>query len=312
MKVLRLGQVFFLFMLCVNFNQTGQAQENWFWNSEVAPGGYTYINWKNIGLSDNDANSVSRIFFSRGVWSTPQRTISFNPSGTSGIFHLSHGLKIQTGKLAVGVTDPTRKLDVDGALRVRSGGISNDPLIDLDHTETGNSRWSRINSEGKLALAANDKLTGSDSTPHLLIDNDGSTFVTGGVNLPSVSKQNRSKYSLFVQKGLLSENYGLGPQSTWADYVFSKNYKLMSLKQLSIYIQKHKHLPNIPSEIEVNKDGYSLHEINVKLVEKIEELTLYTIKQQEELDEVKKDYKTLLKLVKSLIVGKDNLKKHNK
>jgi len=220
-------------------------------------------------------------------------------AGLEGVLRMSI---LTNGKIGVGTTDPTRLFDVNGALRVRSGGINGDPLIDLDHSNS--TGWSRINSEGKLALAANDKLTGNSSLPHLFIDSDGSIFVTGGANLPSVSSQSRSKYSLFIQKGLLSEDYGLGPQSTWADYVFSEDYQLMPLKALSSYIQKYKHLPNMPTENEIAKNGYSLHDINVKLTEKVEELTLYTIKQQQELDSLKKDYEALLKLIKPILQKK--------
>lgn len=225
------------------------------------------------------------------------KTYTISIEGTHNITGTDHFYF--TKKMGIGTNSPTRLLDVNGAFRVRSGGVDGDPLIDLDHSST--TGWSRINSEGKLALAANDKLTGSSSLPHLFIDNDGSIFVTGGANLPSVSSQSRSKYSLFVQKGLLSEDYGLGPQSTWADYVFSEDYQLMPLKALSSYIQKYKHLPNMPTENEIAKNGYSLHDINVKLTEKVEELTLYTIKQQQELDSLKKDYQVLLKLVKPIL-----------
>ncbi|MGY0407465.1 MAG: hypothetical protein ACWIPJ_03805 [Polaribacter sp.] len=230
-------------------------------------------------------------------------SITNNFNGLS--FYLDNTIRMQmnaNGKIGVGVIDPTRLFDIGGALRVRSGGINGDPLIDLD--ASGSKKRSRINSEGPLALAANDKLTGNNSLPHLLIDLDGSIFITGGANLPSVSSQTRSKYSLFVQKGLLSENYGLAPQSTWADYVFKNDYELMPLDELLNYISKYKHLPNMPSESKIAKDGYSLHEMNLKLTEKIEELTLYTIKQQKELDKIKKDYKILLELVKPLLSGK--------
>ncbi len=239
---------------------------------------------------------------------TNQRGIAFWTGGSDCDLNSSvvRMLIRRDGKVGIGTNNPTRLLDLNGAFRVRSGGVNGDPLIDLDHSDT--TGWSRINSEGKLALAANDKLTGSSSLPHLFIDTDGSIFVTGGANLPSVSSQSRSKYSLFVQKGLLSEDYGLAPQATWADYVFSKNYKLMPLEQLSTYIQKYKHLPNMPTANEISKDGYSLHKMNVRLTEKIEELTLYTLKQQEELDKVRKDFEALLKLVKPILQQKVTLK----
>jgi hypothetical protein len=71
------------------------------------------------------------------------------------------------------------------------------------------------------------------------------------------------------------------------DYVFKEGYKLMSLDDLEKFIQKEKHLPNIKGENEIDKtEGLSLGEMNLKLLEKVEELTLYMIqlkKQNEDL-----------------------------
>jgi hypothetical protein len=73
------------------------------------------------------------------------------------------------------------------------------------------------------------------------------------------------------------------------DYVFKKEYKLMGLKELEQYIETHQHLPNIKSEAEYKNEGaIDLGELNVKLLEKVEELTLYTIQQQKQIDELKK------------------------
>jgi hypothetical protein len=73
------------------------------------------------------------------------------------------------------------------------------------------------------------------------------------------------------------------------DYVFKEGYKLRSLPELEAYIQKYKHLPNIKGENEYNEqEGISIGEMNLKLLEKVEELTLYTIQQQKEIEELKK------------------------
>ncbi|KEO71614.1 hypothetical protein [Anditalea andensis] len=68
--------------------------------------------------------------------------------------------------------------------------------------------------------------------------------------------------------------------TNWPDYVFEPNYELMDLKDVSDYIQIHKHLPGIPSEITVQNSGLLLGEMNALLLKKIEELVLYTISQQ--------------------------------
>lgn len=72
------------------------------------------------------------------------------------------------------------------------------------------------------------------------------------------------------------------------DYVFAKDYSLMSLNDLKTYINENSHLPGIPSAKEVEADnGVELGKLNAKLLEKVEELTLYTIQLHEELEQVK-------------------------
>lgn len=76
-------------------------------------------------------------------------------------------------------------------------------------------------------------------------------------------------------------------QDTWPDYVFDKDYDLPTLEEIQNYIQEKGHLPNIPSAAEVQADGLELGEMNRLLLEKIEELTLYTLEQQEKIEALK-------------------------
>ncbi|WP_406845504.1 hypothetical protein [Flavobacterium soyae] len=73
----------------------------------------------------------------------------------------------------------------------------------------------------------------------------------------------------------------------WSDFVFKKEYNLPTLEQVEKHINEKGHLENIPSEEEVLKNGINLGEMNAKLLQKIEELTLYSIEQQKELNAVK-------------------------
>jgi len=71
----------------------------------------------------------------------------------------------------------------------------------------------------------------------------------------------------------------------WADFVFAPSYKLMPLSKVESHIREHKHLPDIPSEKEILENGVNVVEIQAKLLQKIEELTLYTIQQQKQLED---------------------------
>ena len=71
------------------------------------------------------------------------------------------------------------------------------------------------------------------------------------------------------------------------DYVFDEEYHLSPLSDVEKFIKENKHLPGIPPANEVIANGLSLGEMNVKLMEKVEELTLYIIQMQKEIDELK-------------------------
>ncbi|UOY08630.1 hypothetical protein L0P88_08765 [Muricauda sp. SCSIO 64092] len=72
-----------------------------------------------------------------------------------------------------------------------------------------------------------------------------------------------------------------------ADYVFHKNYELKSLEEVQDHIKEHGHLPNIPSAREMEANGIDLGKMDMKLLEKIEELTLYTLEQEKEIQKLK-------------------------
>ena len=75
-------------------------------------------------------------------------------------------------------------------------------------------------------------------------------------------------------------------ESQWSDKVFEKNYKLLTINELSQFIDKNNHLPNIPSAKEVVKNGIVNAEMTAKLLEKIEEMSLYIIQLEKRLSQV--------------------------
>ncbi|CAH0336542.1 hypothetical protein FVB9288_02248 [Flavobacterium sp. CECT 9288] len=81
------------------------------------------------------------------------------------------------------------------------------------------------------------------------------------------------------------------------DYVFANEYKLQSLKEVETFIKQNKHLPEIPSAKEIETNGLYLAEMNMKLLQKIEELTLYVIEQEKKMqnlqDLIEKNNKTV-------------------
>ena len=75
-------------------------------------------------------------------------------------------------------------------------------------------------------------------------------------------------------------------QLNWADFVFDTSYKLPSLKELEQFLRINKHLPDIPSAKEIETDGLNVGDQQALLLRKIEELTLYIIQQQKQIDKL--------------------------
>ena len=74
----------------------------------------------------------------------------------------------------------------------------------------------------------------------------------------------------------------------WPDYVFEEKYGLLPIAELEKYIQQNKHLPNIPSASEIEKEGIDLGANQTLLLQKIEELTLYIIDQHNRIENLEK------------------------
>ena len=103
----------------------------------------------------------------------------------------------------------------------------------------------------------------------------------------------QSSGALVVRQSINAQKYYHRGALKWADYVFEDNYRLPSLSSVEAYITQHKHLPDIPSEAEVKEKGINLGEMDAKLLQKIEELTLYMIEQHKQIEILKEEVKIL-------------------
>lgn len=128
---------------------------------------------------------------------------------------------------------------------------------------------------------------GAGGHANMFMDNAYHVFIGPTANeATAIRPELRNKYRLFVYGGVLSEDLAIAPKSSWSDFVFDKDYKLCPLTELEQFIKVNKHLPDVPSAKEVAEDGYSQHNVNKVLLQKIEELTLYVIEQQKRIEEL--------------------------
>ena len=143
--------------------------------------------------------------------------------------------------------------------------------------------------------------TGYDNlTDQLYILNEG-TYVEGpGLfvsNKIGIGTQNVDAYSsdfrLFVNGGILCSKLYIDEYQNWPDYVFGSDYDLMPLADLERFIRTHHHLPNVPSAEEALNDGINVGEMQRVLLEKIEELSLYIIEQNKNIEKLNEEVKFL-------------------
>lgn len=122
---------------------------------------------------------------------------------------------------------------------------------------------------------------------------EGNTVVMGNIGIGTSNfTDGATTYRISVKGKIRAEEVKV--YNTWADYVFAPTYILPSLKEVENYIAKNGHLPNVPSAKEIKEKGLELGEMSKIQQEKIEELTLYMIQQNKEIEELKSQVKLLL------------------
>ncbi|MBI9053112.1 MAG: hypothetical protein JEY96_04810 [Bacteroidales bacterium] len=187
---------------------------------------------------------------------------------------------MSNGNVGIGTTNPTEKLEISGNIK----GPDGESYIKGFKNIFGRS------TDGILHLRAGTS-TGSVflnyyESGNVIIANGG-----GNVGIGTTSPI----YKLSVKGTIGCGEIIVENTDGWADFVFENDYKLMSLKELDNYIKANKHLPEIPTTAEVEENGISVGQMNSKLLQKIEELTLHTIKQQELIETLAKRVEQLEK-----------------
>lgn len=135
---------------------------------------------------------------------------------------------------------------------------------------------------------------GNNGLEYMRINQDGKVRI-GNVATPD-------GYRLFVEQGILTERVKVALSGTadWADYVFASDYKLMPLEEVEQFTKENNHLPNVPSAAEMVANGLDVAQMDAKLLEKVEELTLYAIQQNKENKELKAELEKQKKEVEEL------------
>lgn len=105
---------------------------------------------------------------------------------------------------------------------------------------------------------------------------------------------------LAVEGTIAARRIKVTQESVWPDFVFDSSYQLTPLKDVEAYIVTNKHLPNVPSAVEIHKEGQDLGEMNRILLQKVEEQTLYLIDLKKENEKQQIMIDQLIQTVKQL------------
>lgn len=153
---------------------------------------------------------------------------------------------------------------------------------------TNGERWSIYNQDGLLRF-----WTGNDK---VVISKDGRV----GIGTTNLTEQ------LAVNGKIKCEE--LQVVVDVADYVFEEDYKLMSLEEVETYIKVNKHLPGVPGKDEIHASGFAVGQMTNKVLEKVEELTLYLIELKRENKQLKKENEVLIQLEERIKYLEEKLK----
>ena len=232
-----------------------------------------------------------------------------------------------TGNVGIGTTSPVVKLDVRanllspseylaffgayssvrGDITARGLYIENKYEITIPATSNSTilqytSGDPNVSSAKKGFVGFNSKATtnttisavsfGSNGSEFMRINQDGKVRIANGAN----DLKTPNGYRLFVEEGILTEKVKVAIKTTanWSDYVFNEDYKLMPLNDVESFLIKNKHLPNVPSAAEMVENGLDVAQMDAKLLEKVEELTLYVIEQNKQIEELKAAIQVLM------------------
>lgn len=243
-----------VFLNCNGYRQTGGG----YYYRQTAP--YAGISLANGNISFETALSGNA---GTAISKDAKMTISLNGNIGIGTTTPSNLLHVITSTVAAGVR--AESSSTFGSIQLKAtGGAVQDWMIGADLVGvTGGGLAFYNNATGNYRMV----LTGNGNL---------------GIGTASPSEK-------LAVNGNIKARQIIVTQNNWSDYVFEPNYKLQPLSVVEKYIIKYKHLPEVPSANEIQAGGLNIGDAQALLLKKLEELTLYVIEQQREINKLKRN-----------------------
>ncbi|MFM9985212.1 MAG: hypothetical protein ACKVOK_08275 [Flavobacteriales bacterium] len=222
--------------------------------------------------------------------------------------------------VGIGLNDPQFNLHVAGKAKISRLGLYADPnsntvlnmAVVNSSTDGINIDFNSIN-DNRVALKMNapqnnDKLIQLNNTTSgtAVMELNAGGELTLRPSMPtakaiSIKDASNADVFRFSTDGVMwSTEVNVALKQDFPDYVFDKDYELMSLNELREYLKENQHLPNVPAAGEVKEKGLNLGEMQVIQMEKIEENTLYILQLEERLQKLEEQNVQMAKLIEEL------------
>ena len=193
---------------------------------------------------------------------------------------------LNNGKVGIGTTTPVEKLDVNGSIRLMNSGNKiywDWPSRTIEQYSSG-AGGTMIRFRNSMTQGTGNPDGGFDFADH----NGKSVMRIKDYKVAIGTTDFTGNHKLRVEGSIGAREIKV-EASGWSDFVFEKDYKLRTLDEVEQHINQNGHLPEIPSEAEVKENGINLGEMNAKLLQKIEELTLYMIDMNKRVDQLEQE-----------------------
>lgn len=250
---------------------------------------YFYVN-TNIPATDAAAPQIHITGYMYGHWNKAMKM-------TLGWYHYQNNFYWSQFQSDLGYLKPSRvrlgKYLKNGSPYIRIE-ISNNSTYWANYTFSATDRGDFISSyytgwtyaEGEMPASTTYEITNVANQPNVIIDG----YLSIGTSTPDEK--------LTVKGKIHAEEVKVDLSVPGPDYVFNEDYKLIPLSEIQSYIKSNKHLPEVPSAKEMETNGINLSEMNMLLLKKVEELTLYLIVKDKEITLINEKLKIIQETIK--------------